>query len=93
MTQMLTTPYIANPLSVKSWIVYNGNLDDRENERFNIRDTDQNLNVYFMSYSNWHLANKDSAALLNTATLLHHSEKTLQTFFKHFDLFVIVVIN
>jgi hypothetical protein len=90
---MLTAPHIANPLSTKSWIVYNGSLEDRENERFNIRDTDQGLNVDFMSYANWHLANKDSEALLNTTTLLHHSEKTLQTFFKHFAVSGTVSIN
>ena len=38
----------------------------------------------FMSYSNYHRVNKDPSALLDPDVLLRHSEKTFQTFFKHF---------
>jgi hypothetical protein len=38
----------------------------------------------FMSYANLHKVNNDPNALLDTALLLDHSEKTFQTFFKHF---------
>jgi hypothetical protein len=38
----------------------------------------------FMSYANLHKVDNDPRALLDTALLLEHSEKTFQTFFKHF---------
>jgi hypothetical protein len=38
----------------------------------------------FMSYSNYHLVDKDPSALLDPDILLRQSEKTFQTFFKHF---------
>jgi hypothetical protein len=38
----------------------------------------------FMSYANLHKVGNDPNALLDTALLLDHSEKTFQTFFKHF---------
>ncbi|KAI4939211.1 uncharacterized protein J4E92_000495 [Alternaria infectoria] len=64
-----------------AWDIF---IEETASERFNIRDRDRGLNVDFMSYANWNLANKDTESLLNTTTLLRHSEKTLQIFFKHF---------
>ncbi|CAN9214706.1 unnamed protein product [Alternaria sp. RS040] len=84
MTQLLTAPNVIAPRRAHSWLSYNKSIEEIESERFNIRDRDRGLNVDFMSYANWHLANKNSDALLNTTTLLRHSEKTLQIFFKHF---------
>lgn len=84
MSQMLTAPHIIEPLAPRSWLVYNHSIEDIGTERFNVRDTERGLNMDFMSYANWHLAQKDSAALLDPATLLRHSETTLQIFFKHF---------
>jgi Fe2+ transport system protein B len=84
MTQLLTAPHIITPKLPHSWLSYNRSIEETASERFNVRDRDRGLNVDFMSYANWHLANKNSEALLNTTTLLQHSEKTLQTFFKHF---------
>ena len=84
MSLILTAPHIITPLEPRSWLVYNKSLEDLGTERFNIRDTDRGLNMDFMSYANWHLADKDSAALLDPSTLFKYSEKTLQTFFKHF---------
>ncbi|KAF2124604.1 hypothetical protein P153DRAFT_326988, partial [Dothidotthia symphoricarpi CBS 119687] len=84
MTQLLTAPHIIDPLYTRTWLAHNKSIEDTESERFNIRDRERGLNVDFMSYANWHLAGKDSAALLESTTLLAHSEKTFQTFFKHF---------
>ena len=84
MTQLLTAPHIITPRLSHSWLSYNRIIEETASERFNIRDRDRGLNVDFMSYANWHLANKDTESLLNATTLLRHSEKTLQTFFKHF---------
>ncbi|KAF2129747.1 hypothetical protein P153DRAFT_366257 [Dothidotthia symphoricarpi CBS 119687] len=60
------------------------NFEDLEDERFNIRDKDNGLNMDFMSYSNYVQANKDPTALLNAETLLKYSQHTFQTFFQHF---------
>jgi hypothetical protein len=38
----------------------------------------------FMSRSNFFLAGDNAASLLNTSTLVQHSQNTFQTFFKHF---------
>ena len=84
MTQLLTAPHIITPHIAHSWLSYNRSIEETASERFNIRDRDRGLNVDFMSYANWNLANKDTQSLLNTTTLLRHSEKTLQIFFKHF---------
>ncbi|KAJ4369882.1 hypothetical protein N0V83_005646 [Neocucurbitaria cava] len=59
-------------------------LEDVASERFNIRDRDRGLNMDFMSYANLHKVRNDPTALLDTTLLLRHSEKTFQTFFKHF---------
>ncbi|KAI4944894.1 hypothetical protein J4E91_008238 [Alternaria rosae] len=84
MTQLLTAPHIITPHIPHSWLSYNRSIEETASERFNIRDRDRGLNVDFMSYANWNLAGKDTESLLNTTTLLRHSEKTLQVFFKHF---------
>ncbi|KAI4671989.1 uncharacterized protein J4E78_000488 [Alternaria triticimaculans] len=84
MTQLLTAPHIITPHIAHSWLSYNRSIEETASERFNIRDRDRGLNVDFMSYANWNLANKDTESLLNATTLLRHSEKTLQIFFKHF---------
>jgi hypothetical protein len=67
-----------------SWLVYNRSIEDVSSERFSIRDTDKGLNMDFMSYSNYFLAKQDPTALLDPNTLFEQSEKTFQTFFKHF---------
>jgi hypothetical protein len=81
MTQLLKGASIANMGTGASDPLGFENLLD---ERFNIRDTSLGLNMDFPSYSNYFLANKDSKALLDEATLLNHSQKTFQTFFQHF---------
>jgi hypothetical protein len=53
-------------------------------ESFNIRDATLGINMDFMSYSTWFLAQKNSTALLDAATLLEHSQQTFQTFFQHY---------
>jgi hypothetical protein len=67
-----------------SLLVFNGTIEDLSSERFSVRDSDRGLNMDFMSYSNFYLANKDPDALLDPDVLFRHSEKTFQTFFKHF---------
>ena len=59
-------------------------FENVEDESFNIRDTSLGINMDFMSYSTWFLAQKDSMALLDTATLFEHSQKVFQTFFQHY---------
>jgi hypothetical protein len=83
-SQLLTASHIIQPPTSSSWLVYNRSIEDLSSERFNIRDTDKGINMDFMSYANFHLANKDPTALLNSTALFEHSEKTFQTFFKHF---------
>jgi hypothetical protein len=83
-SQLLTAPHIIKPAISSSWLVYNQSLEDVSIERFNIRDKDRGLNMDFMSYANLHKVDNDPNALLDTALLLDHSEKTFQTFFKHF---------
>jgi hypothetical protein len=84
MSQLLTAPHIMDPPKPSSWLVFNKSIEDVSNERFSIRDTSKGLNMDFMSYANFHLANKNPTALLNHTALFEHSEKTFQTFFKHF---------
>lgn len=84
LSQLLTAPHIIPPATYSSWLVYNRSIEDVTSERFSIRDTDKGLNMDFMSYSNYFLAKQDATALLDPDTLLKQSEKTLQTFFKHF---------
>lgn len=51
---------------------------------FNIRDQTQGLNLDFMTYSMYTLANKDPEALLDLATFKILAEKTFSTFFQHY---------
>jgi hypothetical protein len=83
-SQLLTAAHIVRPLTWSSWLAFNHSIEDLTIERFNIRDTDAGLNMDFMSYAAFHLAQKNPTTLLNATTLLAHSETTLQTFFKHF---------
>jgi hypothetical protein len=83
-TQLLNAPHVIEPLLASSWLVHNGSIEDLTSERFAIRDLDKGLNMDFMSYANYYLANKDPTLLLDPEKLLQHSEKTFQTFFKHF---------
>ncbi|CAO2648819.1 Nn.00g097680.m01.CDS01 [Neocucurbitaria sp. VM-36] len=85
-SQLLTAPHIVKPPIASSWLVYNQSLEDVASERFNIRDRDRGLNMDFMSYANLHKVGNDPTALLDTTLLLRHSEKTFQTFFKHFSV-------
>ncbi|KAF1935927.1 hypothetical protein EJ02DRAFT_470824 [Clathrospora elynae] len=55
-----------------------------DNECFNIRDLDNDLNMDCMSYANFHLANRDAKIPLDADVLLKHSQRTFQTFFQHF---------
>ncbi|KAF3048700.1 hypothetical protein E8E11_007746 [Didymella keratinophila] len=65
-------------------MVANHTIENLAAERFALRDTDKGTNMDYMSYANYVLANKDPTALLNSTLLQQHSEKTFQTFFKHF---------
>jgi hypothetical protein len=84
LSQLLTAPHILEPLKSSSQLVHNGTLEDVFSSRFSIRDTAQGLNMDFVSYASYILAGAQPTALLDGATLQVHSEKTLQTFFKHF---------
>tara|TARA_R110002003_G_scaffold68_14_gene6177 strand:+ start:13313 stop:13774 length:462 start_codon:yes stop_codon:yes gene_type:complete len=83
-TQLLNAPHVIEPPIASSWLVHNGSIEDLTSERFAIGDLDKGLNMDFMSYANYYLANKDPTLLLDPEKLLQHSEKTFQTFFKHF---------
>jgi hypothetical protein len=83
-SQLLTAPHIIKPAVSSSWLVYTSSLEDVASERFNIRDRDRGINMDLMSYANLHQVKNDPRALLDKALLLTHSEKTFQTFFKHF---------
>jgi hypothetical protein len=84
MSQLLTAPHIIESPRYSSELVFNRTLEDLGSGRFTIRDTDKGLNMDFLSYSNYILVDKDATALLDHKILLKYSEKTLQTFFKHF---------
>lgn len=84
MSQLLTAPHIVEPMKPRSWLVYNKSIEDVSNERFSIRDPNRGLNMDFMSYANFHLAGSNPTTLLNNTALFEYSEKTFQTFFKHF---------
>lgn len=83
-SQLLTAPHIVEPQMRSSMMVANHTIENLAAERFALRDTDKGTNMDYMSYANFVLANKDPTALLNTTLLQTHSEKTFQTFFKHF---------
>ena len=67
-----------------SMMVSNHTIENLAAERFAFRDTNEGLNMDYMSYATFILAKKDPTALLNATTLQQHSEQTFQTFFKHF---------
>lgn len=56
-------------------------VDDRT---FSFLDRSQGLNLDFMTYSMYAMANKDPSALLDASTMQNHAEKTFSTFFQHF---------
>jgi hypothetical protein len=60
------------------------NMEDLDDERFNVRDTNLGLNMDFMSYANYVRANSSSTALLDADTLREHTQQTFQTFFAHY---------
>ncbi|KAF1845015.1 uncharacterized protein K460DRAFT_405295 [Cucurbitaria berberidis CBS 394.84] len=84
LSQMLTAAHIIQPPVDLSDMISAKYLENIESERFNVRDLDNGLNMDFMSYANYALANKDPTALLDAKTLLKHSQRTFQTFFQHF---------
>ncbi|KAH7095344.1 hypothetical protein FB567DRAFT_512389 [Paraphoma chrysanthemicola] len=84
LTQLLNAPHLVLPQQYPNWLVYNGSVEDLSIERFAIRDLEHGLNMDFMSYANYYLADKDPALLLDPTRLLEHSQTTFQTFFKHF---------
>jgi hypothetical protein len=84
LSQLLTAPHILQPIKSSSGLVYNGTLEDVFSSRFSIRDTAQGLNMDFVSYASYILAGAQPTVLLDGAALQANSEKTLQTFFKHF---------
>jgi hypothetical protein len=84
MSQLLTAPHIVVPSVASSYLVYNHSLEDLSNERFSIRDSRKGINMDFMSYANYHLAGSNATVLLNNTKLFEFSEKTFQTFFKHY---------
>ncbi|KAF1830045.1 hypothetical protein BDW02DRAFT_573425 [Decorospora gaudefroyi] len=51
---------------------------------FVMRDHERGINMDFMTYSMYSLADKDPEALLDYATLVAHADHTFQTFFQHF---------
>jgi hypothetical protein len=84
MSQLLTAPHMVEPQMHSSMMVANHTIENLAAERFALRDIDKGTNMDYMSYANFVLANKDPTALLNSTLLQQHSEKTFQTFFKHF---------
>lgn len=67
-----------------SMMVANHTIENLAAERFALRDSNEGLNMDYMSYANFILAKKDPTALLNTTTLQQYSQQTFQAFFKHF---------
>ncbi|KAF2137414.1 uncharacterized protein K452DRAFT_361940 [Aplosporella prunicola CBS 121167] len=60
---------------------------DQENLRdktYNFRDTTRGLNLDFMTYSMYSMANEDPTALLDAPTMAKLGQKTFSTFFQHF---------
>jgi hypothetical protein len=84
MSQLLTAAHFIESTYFISWLSYNRSIEDLGNEHFKFSDSVLGLNVDYMSYVTWNLANKDSAALLNATTLTETSERTFQIFFQHF---------
>ncbi|OAL53707.1 hypothetical protein IQ07DRAFT_317344 [Pyrenochaeta sp. DS3sAY3a] len=84
LAQMLTAAHIIDPPATASDFEQYKDLENVKSERFNIRDTKKGLNMDFMSYANYVLANQNHTALFDVETLCKYSERTFQTFFKHF---------
>ncbi|GME59599.1 uncharacterized protein LTHEOB_4547 [Neofusicoccum parvum] len=57
------------------------NLNDNT---FTFRDRAQGLNLDYMTYAMYALADKDPTALLNTTTMERLAQRTFSTFFQHF---------
>lgn len=81
---MLTAAHIIDPPATSSDFEQYKDLENVKSERFNIRDTRKGINMDFMSYANYVLASENYTALLDVETLSKYSERTFQTFFKHF---------
>ncbi|KAJ5156118.1 hypothetical protein N7492_008921 [Penicillium capsulatum] len=58
--------------------------EDLKDNSYNIRDEMNGLNMDFMSYSMYAMANKNPAALTDMETFTRLAEKTYTTFFQHF---------
>lgn len=58
--------------------------EDLNDNTYNIRDAINGLNMDFMSYAMYSMANKDPQALLNPDRYLTLAQKTFTTFFQHF---------
>jgi hypothetical protein len=60
------------------------NVEWLSDQTFNYRDQKQGLNMDFMTYAVYTMANKDPRALLNMSTLQSLANKTFSTFFQHY---------
>jgi hypothetical protein len=79
---LLGTPSIPAAYS----IYYRSPFDfkDLKDKWFNIRDKHKGLNLDFISYANLVQTNMDPLALLDSETLLNHTQRTFETFFQHY---------
>ncbi|KAJ4360477.1 uncharacterized protein N0V89_001041 [Didymosphaeria variabile] len=59
-------------------------LEDLTADAFHVREAGIGENMDLMTYSMYHLVQRDSGALLNYTTPVTHANHTLQTFFQHF---------
>lgn len=86
MTQLLTAATIDTPrgLNRPNESTQSEPLESLTDMRYNVRDYERGLNLDFMSYATYHLADMDAEALLNQETLFNHSQYAFETFFKHF---------
>jgi hypothetical protein len=64
--------------------VYATAFEDPEDNAFVMRDQDHSLNMNFMTYSMYALANKDAEALLDYDTLVTHANRPFQAFLQYF---------
>ncbi|KAJ5086561.1 hypothetical protein NUU61_007868 [Penicillium alfredii] len=60
------------------------NIEDLKDNTYNIRDEMHGLNMDFMTYAMYSMANKDPAALLDADLFTQLATKTFTTFFQHF---------
>lgn len=58
--------------------------EDLNDNTYNIRDEINGLNMDFMTYAMYSMADKDPIALLNMTTYKRLAEKTFTTFFQHY---------